>query len=41
MDSNISPRLVPLPYPDSPSVADWHAEHVPAPQVAPSAGAQA
>ena len=37
MDSNISPRLVPLPYPETPSVESWHAEHAKAPQQAATA----
>jgi hypothetical protein len=32
MDTNIEKRAFPLPYPESPSVADWHAQHAPAPQ---------
>lgn len=29
MDTNITARVVPLPYPESPSVADWQAETAP------------
>ena len=29
MDTNRTARVVPLPYPESPSVADWHATHAP------------
>jgi hypothetical protein len=36
MDTNIEKRQFPLPYPETPSVADWHAEHAPVPQAAAS-----
>lgn len=41
MDTNITARSVPLPYPESPSVADWHAEHAPQQPATPAQPAPA